>query len=91
MQRICNVLVCSLQFITAFYKIFRAPGDDEPKEELKKQLSAFENYLKQNDKHLGGEPNIATHFKTLKKNYYKYPKGTNVVYKLSIFNAGCCS
>ena len=69
MQRTCNVLVCSLQFITAFYKTLRAPGDDEPKEELKKQLSAFDKYLKDNKKHLGGEPNIATHFKKLKKNY----------------------
>ncbi|KAM7452296.1 Glutathione S-transferase omega-1 [Porites harrisoni] len=42
-------------FNTAFYKTLRALGEEEPKEELKKQLSAFDNYLKQNDKHLGGD------------------------------------
>ena len=34
------------------------PGYEEPKEGIKKQLSAFDNYLKNNDKYLGGEPMV---------------------------------
>ena len=33
-----------------------AVGEEEPKEELRKRLSAFDTYFKQNDKYLGGEP-----------------------------------
>ena len=51
-----DVLDCSLQFLTAFFKTLYAVGEEEPKEELKKRLSAFDNYFKQNDKYLGGEP-----------------------------------
>ena len=51
-----NVLDCSLQFLTVFFQTIFAVGEEEPKEELKKRLSAFDNYFKQNDKHLGGEP-----------------------------------
>ena len=51
-----DVLDCSLQFLTAFFKTLYAVGEEEPKEELKKRLSAFDTYFKQNDKYLGGEP-----------------------------------
>ena len=42
--------------MTAFFKTLYAVGEEEPKEELKKRLSAFDSYFKQNDKYLGGEP-----------------------------------
>ena len=51
-----DVLDYSLQFLTAFFKTLYGVGEEEPKEELKKRLSAFDNYFKQNDKYLGGEP-----------------------------------
>ena len=51
-----DVLDCSLQFLTAFFKTLYAVGEEEPKEELKKRLSAFDKYFQQNDKYLGGEP-----------------------------------
>ena len=51
-----DVLDCSLQFLTAFFKTLYAVGEEEPKEELKKRRSAFDTYFKQNDKYLGGEP-----------------------------------
>ena len=51
-----DVLDCSLQFLTAFFKTLYAVGEEGPKEELKKRLSAFDNYFKQNDKYLGGKP-----------------------------------
>ena len=51
-----DVLDCSLQFLTAFFKTLYAVGEEEPMEELKKRLSAFDTYFKQNDKYLGGEP-----------------------------------
>ena len=51
-----DVLDCSLQFLTAFFKTLYAVGEEEPNEELRKRLSAFDSYFKQNDKYLGGEP-----------------------------------
>ena len=53
---LCQSLLLFLQILSPLHKIIAGSGSEETKEDLKKHLTAFDKYLKDNNsKYIGGE------------------------------------